>query len=73
MSHELDEGPNFRNAALRAFELPDAAMSAELKVVMPWANQILPAARRAHTIDTASVVSVGLPPKRAGNTDSDAS
>ena len=50
VSHELDKGPNFRNDALRAFDLPEAAISDDLKVVLPWANQILPAAGRAHAV-----------------------
>ena len=39
-NHELD----IRIDALRAFELPDAAINPDLSVVVPWANQILPAA-----------------------------
>ena len=82
VSHELDEGPNLRNDALRAFELPEAAISDDLKVVVPWANQILPAAGQARAVpaeedDNASVVSVassGAPtPKQGGDTDSDGS
>ena len=70
ISHELDEGPNFRHDALRAFALPDATISDDLKVVLPWANQILPAANAS----VVSVASSGAPtPKRAGDTDSDAS
>ena len=57
--HELD----IRNDALRAFELPEAAISADLSVVVPWANQILPAAGPARKVpaeedDNDSVVSV---------------
>ena len=78
ISHELD----FRNDALRAFDLPEAAINDDLSVVLPWANQILPAAGRAYTVpaeegDNASVVSVassGAPAtKQEGDTDSDAS
>ena len=40
VSHELDEGPNFSSDALRAFDLPEAAISDDLKVVLPWANDV---------------------------------
>ena len=72
ISHELD----FRNDALRAFALPEAAISDDLSVVLPWANQILPAAGRAYSVpaeedDNASVVSVAS--SGAPTSDSDAS
>ena len=80
ISHELD----LRRDALLAFDLPEAAISDDLSVVLPWANQILPAAGRARSIpaeeddnDNDSVVSVassGAPPRKSeGDTDSDAS
>ena len=65
-----------------AFDLPDAAIMDDKQVIMPWANQILPAAMLAHNIpaeeeDTASVISVAssgaAAQKRATETDSDAS
>ena len=74
--------PNFRAAALNAFDLPDAAITDDKQVIMPWANRILPAAMLAHNIpaeeeDTASVISVAssgaAAQKRATETDSDAS
>ena len=60
---DCEDGPNFRAAALEAFDLPDAAITDDKQVIMPWANQILPAAMLAHNIpaeeeDTASVISV---------------
>ena len=70
VNQESEEGPNFREAALKAFDLPEAAINEDKQVVMPWANQIIPAAGIAHNIpaeeeDTASVISVassGAPP-----------
>ena len=70
VNQESEEGPNFREAALKAFDLPEAAINEDKQVAMPWANQIIPAAGIAHDIpaeeDTASVISVasivGLPP-----------
>ena len=79
VNQELDEGPNFKEAALRAFDLPEAAINEDRQVVMPWANQILPAAGIARDIpaeedDAASVASSGAPPRRkARDSDSDAS
>ena len=82
INQELDEGPNFREAALRAFDLPEAAINEDRQVVMPWANQIIPAAGTAHDVpaeedDAASVTSVassGAPPRRkARDSNSDAS
>ena len=60
---DCEDGSNFRAAALEAFDLPDAAIMEDKQVIMPWANQILPAAMLAHNIpaeeeDTASVISV---------------
>ena len=57
-------------AALRPFDLPEAAINEDRQVVMPWANQILPAAGIVRNIpaeedDAASVISVassGAPP-----------
>ena len=82
MNPECEDGPNFRAAALNAFDLPDAAITEDKQVIMPWANRILPAAMLAHNIpaeeeDTASVISVAssgaAAQKRATETDSDAS
>ena len=79
---DCEDGPNFRAAALEAFDLPDAAIMEDKQVIMLWANQILPAAMLAHNIpaeeeDTASVISVAssgaAAQKRATETDSDAS
>ena len=79
---DCEDGPNFRAAALKAFDLPDAAITDDKQVIMPWANRILPAAMLAHNIpaeeeDTASVISVAssgaAAQKRATETDSDAS
>ena len=65
-----------------AFDLPEAAISDDLSVVLPWANQIIPAAGRARSVpaeedDNDSVVSVassGAPPRKSeGDTGSDAS
>ena len=47
---ECEDGPNFRAAALNAFDLPDAAITEDKQVIMPWANRILPAAMLAHNI-----------------------
>ena len=47
---DCEDGPNFRAAALEAFDLPDAAITEDKQVIMPWANQILPAAMLAHNI-----------------------
>ena len=77
-NHELD----IRTDALRAFELPEAAINADLSVVVPWANQILPAAGSVRKVpaeedDADSVVSVASSNTRVakpdGDTDSDAS
>ena len=69
VNQELDEGPNFKEAALRAFDLPEAAINEDRQVVMPWANQILPAAGIARDIPaeeddaaSVSVASSGAPP-----------
>ena len=77
-NHELD----IRIDALRAFELPEAAINPDLSVVVPWTNQILPAAGPVRKVpaeedDTDSVVSVASSntqvAKPDGDTDSDAS
>ena len=77
-NHELD----IRDDALRTFGLPEAAINADLSVVVPWANQILPAAGPARKVpaeedDNDSVVSVASSNARVakpeGDTDSDAS
>ena len=34
---ECEDGPNFRAAALNAFDLPDAAITEDKQVIMPWA------------------------------------
>ena len=82
VNQDCEDGPNFREAALHAFDLPDAAITEDKQVIMPWANRILPAARFARNIpaeeeDTASVISVAssgtTAQKRATETDSDAS
>ena len=57
-NHELD----IRVDALRAFELPEAAINSDLSVVVPCANQILPAAGPARKV-----------PAEEDDTDSDAS
>ena len=63
VNQESEKGSNFREAASKAFDLPDAAVTEDKQVVMPWANQIIPAAGIARNIpaeeeDTASVISV---------------
>ena len=82
VNQESEEGPNFREAALQAFDLPEAAITEDKQVVMPWANQIIPAAGIARNIpaeeeDTASVISVASsgasPRQKARDSDSDAS
>ena len=72
VNQESEEGPNFREAALQAFGLPEAAITEDKQVIMPWANQIIPAARLARNIpaeeeDTASVISVFPHGKRQEN------
>ena len=78
----VKKDPKFREAALQAFGLPEAAITEDKQVIMPWANRILPAARFARNIpaeeeDTASVISVassGAPARqKARESDSDVS
>ena len=75
IGHELD----LRTDALRAFALPETAISSDLSVASEWATQILPAVGQAYAVpaeeaDNASVVSVASSGAsgRADNTDSDA-
>ena len=73
---ECEDGPNFRAAALNAFDLPDAAITEDKQVIMPWANRMLARNIPAEEEDTASVISVAssgaAAQKRATETDSDA-
>ena len=67
IGHELD----FRNDALRAFALPEAAIGIDLSVALPWANQILPAVGKAYSVPTEEDDNASV--KKADDTDSDAS
>ena len=78
IGHELDLWAD----AARAFALPETSIKSDLSVAAEWAQKILPSVGQAGFVpaeddDNASVVSVassGAPaPKRADETDSDAS
>ena len=82
VNQDSEEGSNFREAALQAFGLPEAAITEDKQVIMPWANQIITAVRLVRNIpaeeeDAASMISVAssrVPPRqKARESDSDAS